>query len=29
MADYHKYYKIEELFGEPYLELINFLKITK
>ncbi|MFC2089237.1 class I SAM-dependent methyltransferase [Bacteroidota bacterium] len=27
MADYDKYYKTEDLFGEPYPELIDFFKI--
>ena len=26
MADYDKYYKTEDLFGEPYPELIDFFK---
>ena len=26
MADYDKYYKTENLFGEPYVELIRFFK---
>ncbi len=26
MADYDKYYKTEDLFGEPYSELIDFFK---
>ena len=26
MADYDKYYETEDLFGEPYPELINFFK---
>ena len=26
MADYDKYYKTEELFGQPYPELIDFFK---
>jgi 2-polyprenyl-3-methyl-5-hydroxy-6-metoxy-1,4-benzoquinol methylase len=27
MADYDKYYKTEDLFGEPYAELIKFFKL--
>jgi 2-polyprenyl-3-methyl-5-hydroxy-6-metoxy-1,4-benzoquinol methylase len=27
MADYDKYYKTEDLFGEPYPELIDFFRI--